>query len=73
MNPKDFDRIGVIKRRRRRRRSRPTAKPSDHEVVLFAEGADSKSPKLSIDASPGAISFEIGLLRLSAFQNDVFC
>ena len=27
--------ISGIKRRRRRRRSRPTAKPSDHEVVRF--------------------------------------
>ena len=33
----------------------------------------SKSPYLEIDVSPDANSFEIGFLRLSAFQNGAFC
>jgi len=33
----------------------------------------SNSPYLEIDVSPDANSFEIGFLRLSAFQKYVFC
>ena len=38
-----------------------------------AERSDSKSLYLAIDASSGANSFETEKLRLSAFQNAVFC
>ena len=45
-----------------RRRRRPTA-----------ERSDSKSLYLAIDASSEADSFEIGFVRLSAFQFAIFC
>ena len=45
-----------------RRRSRVTTKWSDLKSLYF-----------EIDASSDANSFEIGKLRLSAFQNDAFC
>ena len=40
---------------------------SPKALVFFAEGADSKSRYLEMDASLAADSFEIGKLRLSAF------
>ena len=47
------------------------------ESVVFTEFSPkaliSKSPNLEIDASSDANSFEIEKLRLSAFQNGVFC
>ena len=42
-------------------------------VRSFAEGVDSKSPYLAIDASSVANSFKTEKLRLSAFQNAIFC
>ena len=50
----------------------------DHEVVPrrsreTTKWSDSKRSYLEIDASSGANSFEIGKLRLSAFQNGDFC
>ena len=43
-----------------------------NNLVIFVECADSKSIYLEIDASSDANSFEIGKLRLSAFQNGTF-
>ena len=51
---------------------------ADDEVVWrrscpTTKWSDSKSLDLAIDASSGADSFKTEKLRLSAFQNDIFC